>query len=134
MRGVLQLGVREEGGEHAEIGVAQCGGGEGQVEQVADDDVEEDAQIVGVEVFVGRGCGEEEVQQLEDEELEGGLGFPVEEEDEVFAEGGVSGAVGGESTDDEVGERGGGGREGRCVRGDHVLFVEDELEGEKGLG
>lgn len=69
VRGVLQLGVCEEGGQHAEVGVAQRGGGEGQVEQVADDDVEEDAQVVGVEVFVGGGRGEEEVQQLEDEEL-----------------------------------------------------------------
>jgi len=69
VRGVLQLGVCEEGVQHAEVGVAQRGGGEGQVEQVADDDVEEDAQVVGVEVFVGGGRGEEEVQQLEDEEL-----------------------------------------------------------------
>ncbi len=69
VRRVLQLGVSEEGGQHAEVGVAQGGGGEGQVEEVADDNVEEDAQVVGVEVFVGRGRGEEEVQQLEDEEL-----------------------------------------------------------------
>jgi len=37
--------------------------------------------------------------------------------------------VGGEGADDAVGEGGVGGGEGRGVCGDHVLFVEDELEG-----
>jgi len=77
VRRVLQLGVCEQGGQDAEVGVAQGGGGEGQVEQVADDDVEQDAQVVGVEVFVGGGRGEEEVEELEDEQLEGGLGLAV---------------------------------------------------------
>ena len=63
----------EEGVQYAEIGVAEGSGGEGQIEEVADHDVDEDAQVVGVEVFVGRGGGEEEVEELEDEELEGGF-------------------------------------------------------------
>jgi len=37
--------------------------------------------------------------------------------------------VGGEGADDAVGEGGVGEGEGRGVCGDHVLFVEDELEG-----
>lgn len=64
MRGVLQLGVREQGVQHAEVGVAQGGGGGGQVEEVAGDDVEEDAEVVGVEVFVRGRVGEEEVEEF----------------------------------------------------------------------
>lgn len=55
--------------------MAEGSGGEGQIEEVADHDVDEDAQVVGVEVFVGRGGGEEEVEELEDEELEGGFAW-----------------------------------------------------------
>ena len=55
--------------------MAEGSGGEGQVEEVADHDVDEDAQVVGVEVFVGRRGGEEEVEELEDEELEGGFAW-----------------------------------------------------------
>ena len=33
--------------------MAEGSGGEGQVEEVADHDVDEDAEVVGVEVFVG---------------------------------------------------------------------------------
>lgn len=42
--------------------------------------------------------------------------------------------MGGEGADDAVGEGGVGGGEGRGVCGDHVLFVEDELERGGGLG
>ena len=73
MRGLLELGVCDERVEDAEVGVAEGGGGEGQVEEVADHDVDEDAEVVGVEVLVGWGGGEEEVEELEDEELEGGF-------------------------------------------------------------
>lgn len=41
-------------------------GGEGKVEKVANHDVHEDPQIVGVEVFVGGGSGEKEVEELQD--------------------------------------------------------------------
>lgn len=87
-------------------------------------------EVIGVEVFVRRWGGEEEVEEFEDEELEGGLAFAVEEEDDVFAKGFVGGAVGGEGFDDFVGELGwgGGGLGGvRGVGGDHVLFVQNEL-------
>ena len=49
--------------------MSKRGGGGGQVEEVAEDDVEEDVQVVGVEVFVGGWGGEEEVEEFEDEEL-----------------------------------------------------------------
>ena len=92
--GVLELGVCEQRVEDAQVGVAQSGGGEGQVEQVADHDVHQDAEVVGVEVFVGGLGGEEEVEEFENQELERGLAFAVEEEDDVFAKGLEDGAVG----------------------------------------
>ena len=52
MRGILELGVGEERVENAEVGVAEGLGGEGQVEEVGDDDVDEHAEVIGVEVFV----------------------------------------------------------------------------------
>ena len=39
--------------------MAEGGGGNGQVEQIADDDVNEDAQVIGVEVLVCGWGGEE---------------------------------------------------------------------------
>ena len=120
----------EERVEDAQVGVAEGGGGEGQVEEVADHDVDEDAEVVGVEVFVGCGCGEDEVEELEDKELEGGFAckcvkcqvwdgwrerwgegqtFAVQEEDDVFAEGFAGGAVKGEDLDHLVCELGGRG-------------------------
>jgi len=60
-------------------------------------------QVVGVEVLVGGRGGEEEVEEFEDEELGAEGGFAVEEENEVFAEGAVGGAVGGEEFEDAVG-------------------------------
>ena len=92
--GVFELGVCEQGVEDAQVGVAQGGGGEGEVEQVADHDVDEDAQVVGVEVFVGGLGGEEEVEEFENQELQGGFAFAVQEEDDVFAEGFEDGAAG----------------------------------------
>ena len=70
--------VREQRVENAEVGVAEGDGGRGQVEKVAQDDVEEDVEIVGIEVFVGGRGGEEEVEEFEDEELERGFAFAVE--------------------------------------------------------
>ena len=43
-------------------------------------------KVVSVEILVGRWRGEEEVEKFEDEELEGGLAFPIQKEDDVFAE------------------------------------------------
>lgn len=122
----------QQGVQHSQVGVAQGGGGQRQVEQVAGDDVEEDAQVVGVEVLVrGRG-GEEEVEQLEDQQLQRGFALPVQQQDDVLAEGLVARAVRGQGFDDSVREGAGGcgwglGGRGWVVGGDHVLFVEDEL-------
>lgn len=49
--------------------MSQRGGFLGEVEEVADHDVDENAQVVGVKIFVGRGSGKKEIQQFEDEEL-----------------------------------------------------------------
>lgn len=49
--------------------MAECSRGEREVEQIADHDIDEDAEVVGVEVFVGAGGGEEEVEEFKDEEL-----------------------------------------------------------------
>ena len=65
--------------EDPEIGVSEGGGFVGEVEEVADHDVHEDVEIVGVKVFLGRGCGEDEIEELEDEELEGRLGFAIKQ-------------------------------------------------------
>lgn len=51
--------------------MTQGSGVGGQVEQVTDNDVDENTQIVGVEVFVSWGVGEEEVEEFEDLQLEG---------------------------------------------------------------
>lgn len=44
-----------------------------EVEEIADHDVDEDTEIVGVKVFIGCRCGEEEEEKLKDEELEAGF-------------------------------------------------------------
>lgn len=45
-------------------GEAHVFGFVGEVEEVADYDVDEDAEVVAVKVFVGCGGGEEEVEEL----------------------------------------------------------------------
>lgn len=47
--------------------MAQGNGVGGQVEQVADNDVDENAQVVGVEIFESGRSGEEEVEEFEDQ-------------------------------------------------------------------
>lgn len=74
----------------------QRDGRKGKIEEIPNHDVDEDAEVVGIEIFVRERGGEEEVEELEDEELEGGLAFAVQEQDDVFAEGFVAGAVRGE--------------------------------------
>ena len=59
--------------EYTKVDVTQRGGVVGQIEEVPDHDVDKDAEIVGVEVFVSRRCGEQEVEYFEDEELKGGF-------------------------------------------------------------
>ena len=48
-------------------------------------------EVVSVEVLECRRCGKEEVEELENEQLEGSFTFSVEEEDNVLAECFVSG-------------------------------------------
>lgn len=61
--------MREQGVEDPKVGVTQCGRFFREIEEVADHDVNENAQVVGIEVFVGRASGEKEIQKLENEEL-----------------------------------------------------------------
>ena len=50
--------------------MAQRRGREGQVKEITDDDVDENAEVVGVKVFAGLGGGEEEVEDFEDQKLQ----------------------------------------------------------------
>lgn len=59
----------EEGVENAQVGVAQGSGLVGEVEEVAYHDVDKDAEVVGIEVFIGCRGGEEQVEQFQDQEL-----------------------------------------------------------------
>jgi hypothetical protein len=62
------LAVREDGIEDAKVGVTEgvCGRGVGgQIYEVAEDDINKDVQVVGVEVFCGLGISEYEVEGLE---------------------------------------------------------------------
>ena len=58
--------MREKRVEDTEVGVAEGGGIGGEVEEVTDHDINENAEVVSIEVFVGRAGCEEEVKKLED--------------------------------------------------------------------
>ena len=103
--GLAELGVGEQRVQDPEVGVAQGHELVGQVEEVADDDVEEDPQVVRVEVLVRGPRREEEVEQLEDQELQRRLRLPVQEQDDVLAERPVEGPVEAEALDHPVRER-----------------------------
>ena len=51
--------------------MAKGNGVGGQVKQVTDNDVDENAKVVGVEIFKSGRSGEEEIEELEDQQLEG---------------------------------------------------------------
>lgn len=53
VRGVLELGMCEKRVKNAEVGMAEGASGEGKIEEVADDNVDKDAEVVGVKVFIG---------------------------------------------------------------------------------
>jgi len=57
----------------------------GEIEKIPDYDVQENPEIVGVEVLVSRAGCEEKVEKLEDQKLERGFGFAIEEKNYVFA-------------------------------------------------
>lgn len=61
VRRAAELRVRQQGVEHPQIGMAQCRCILGQIKQVSNQNVHEDVQVVGVEVFVGWRGGEEQV-------------------------------------------------------------------------
>lgn len=42
----------------------------GQVEQVSYEDIYQDMEVVGEEVFVGAGCSEDQIEQLQCQELQ----------------------------------------------------------------
>lgn len=102
--GLAELGVGEQRVQDPEVGVAQGHELVGQVEEVADDDVEEDPQVVRVEVLVRGPRREEEVEQLEDQELQRRLRLPVQEQDDVLAERAVERPVEAEPLDHPVRE------------------------------
>ena len=83
---VFELGVRQKRIEDAEVGMAEGGRAEGQVEEVADHDIDENTEVVCVKVFVCGWGGKEEVQELKDQELKRSLTLTVEKEDYVLAE------------------------------------------------
>lgn len=104
VRGLAELGVGEQRVQDPEVGVAQGHELVGQVEEVADDDVEEDPQVVRVEVLVRGPRREEEVEQLENQELQRRLRLPVQEQDNVLAERAVERPVEAEPLDHPVRE------------------------------
>lgn len=49
-----------------------------EVEQIAYYNIEKNSQVVRVKVFVCCLCSEDQVEEFENEELEGGLGFTIQ--------------------------------------------------------
>ena len=86
VRWLVELCVCQQGVHDAEVGMAERDQLVGQVEEVTDYDVQENSQVVGVEVFVCCSCGEEEVEELKDKELEGCFCLAIEEQDDVLPE------------------------------------------------
>ena len=87
-------------------------------------------QVVGVEVFVRSGAGEEEVEQFQNQKLKRGLAFTVQEQDYVLPERLVPRAMRTQHVDDFIRDLGGGRPwlvRGGVMGADHVLFIEDEL-------
>ena len=59
-------------------------------------------KVVSVEILVGRWRGEEEVEKFENEQLEGGLAFSIQKENDVFAECFISGSLSGKDFHDLI--------------------------------
>lgn len=88
-------------------------------------------EVVSVEVLVRRRRGEEEIEEFENEQLEGSFALSVQEEDDIFTESFVSGPLSGEGLHDFVYQRraqGVGLIRARVVSRAHVLFVQYELD------
>ena len=59
----------EQGVKDSKVGMTECGRFFREIQEVTDDDVNENAQVVGIEVLIGRASGEKEIQEFENEEL-----------------------------------------------------------------
>lgn len=70
--------MREQGVKNSKVGVSQRSRFLGEIEEVADHDVDENAQVVGIEVLIGGASGEKEIQQFEDEELKRRLAWEAQ--------------------------------------------------------
>jgi hypothetical protein len=75
-----------------------------EVEKVADDDVDENVQVVCVEILIGGRGGEQEIEKLEDQELGTEGRLAIQEQYEILAKGTIGRAVVGEDLDDAVGQ------------------------------
>ena len=62
-------------------------------------------EVVSVEILVRWRCGEEEIEKFENKQLEGSFALSVQEEDDVLAEGFVSGPMSGKDFHDFVCQR-----------------------------
>ena len=88
-------------------------------------------EVVSVEVLECRRCGKEEVEELENEQLEGSLTFSIEEENNVLAECLVSGPGNRQNLHDFVCQRRTWGIVliwAGIVSRAHVLLVQYELD------
>jgi hypothetical protein len=77
-----------------------------EIDEIPEDDVNQDMEVVGVKILGSRSVAKNEIQEFEDQQLEGGFRFPVQEEDEVAAEGLVGHAVSRYSLDNSVRDAG----------------------------
>lgn len=119
----------------------------GQVVELADEDVDEDAEVISVEVLVGPEVGEEQVEDLEDEQRDTEpfcrlVRGSVEDEDQILAERLALVEPLLHDLEDDIGVGVGcmsmmllrgavAGRIGRSRQaGDHVLLVQADLQRE----
>lgn len=72
-------------------------------------------EVVSVEVLVGRRCGEEQIEKLENEQLKRGFALSVQEEDNILAEGFISGPLIGKNFHDFVCQR--------CIQGGGLIWA-----------
>lgn len=64
-----KLGMCEQRVQNTKIGMPQCSCLLGQVEKVTDQDIHQNMQIIGEEIFIGAGGGEDQIEQLQGKQL-----------------------------------------------------------------
>lgn len=98
----------------------------GEIDEVAQNDVDQHVKIVCVKVFGGRGIAEEKVKHFENKKLKGRLRLPVQKKNQITSKGLVSHAVGGYSFDDAIcyASPSVAVTSGRCHQ---ILFVQNQL-------